>query len=44
MGCLLSLPETSEPTEEIGYVHGVDFYFEDISDENIHSDLYFFCD
>jgi hypothetical protein len=48
MGCLLTLPKIDinidKTTDEIQYVPKVDFYFQEISDEDIKSHLYFYGD
>jgi hypothetical protein len=44
MGCLFSLPETDLIPDEIVYIPGVDFYIEEISDENEMNTLFFLCD
>lgn len=47
MGCLLSLPRIDNITDEIVYIHYIDFYVEDaydILDENVYPIMYSFCD
>ena len=47
MGCLLSLPGAHNISDEIVYIHYIDFYTEDpydILDENVYPIMYSFCD
>lgn len=44
MGCLFSLPETNHVSDEIVYTYGVDFYIDQINDENEMNTLFFLCD
>lgn len=44
MGCLFSLPETNNASDEIVYTYGVDFYIEQINDEREMNALFFLCD
>jgi hypothetical protein len=48
MGCLLTFPKIDvnidKISDEIQYISKVDFYFQEISDEDIESRLYFYGD